>query len=179
MADLAVAGTYAGALFNLGMELGKTDEFLEEIKAVADLTKGSDEFDLFLKSPAISQSEKKRIVNETFEDKLSEELRNFLCILIDKERTGAIQGIAKAYEALYDEENRIADGTVYSMEALKQEQIDKLSEELSGLLKKTVRLSNVIDRGLIGGMVIRVEGKIIDRSVKKQLHDMLQSIKKA
>lgn len=56
---------------------------------------------------------------------------------------------------------------------------DKLSLVLKEKLKKTIELTNEIDKKLIGGVLLKVENKLIDGTVKGQLESIGRAIQGA
>ena len=47
-----------------------------------------------------------------------------------------------------------------------------MEEQAGKLLQKKIKLKNLTDPGLVGGVKIFVEGKVIDASVKGRLQDL-------
>ena len=98
--------------------------------------------------------------------------------MIDKGRTREIVRIRKDFINLYDKEKGIAEGKVYSAIALSEEQKAQFEKEMSKLLRKNVKLRNVVDKSLIGGVKIQADGKMIDKSLKADLQQLLEDMKK-
>ena len=68
---------------------------------------------------------------------------------------------------------------VISATELSETQVSALSELLSRKLNKEVEVSASTDPSLLGGLYIHVDGCVIDRSVKKQISDMKDSLKRS
>ena len=103
---------------------------------------------------------------------------NFLFVLVDKSRTAEISKIRKQYMRLYDKERNMAEGEIYSAIPLSEEQLAKFEEQMSALLHKQIKLRNIVDKELIGGIKIQVDGKMIDKSLRADLDGLLRSLKK-
>ena len=67
---------------------------------------------------------------------------------------------------------------VVSAVGLTSRQTSALAATLSQKLGKPVEISFGVDRSLIGGLCVYVDGLVIDHSVKKQLGDMRDAVKK-
>ena len=67
---------------------------------------------------------------------------------------------------------------VFSAVALGEEKISTLRDTLSKKLGKPVEIMPGIDPSLIGGLYIHVGGFVIDHSVKRQLADLKDSLKR-
>ena len=87
MAESVVSLTYGTALYEAAKDLGKEEEILIEIKQLALLVQAYEDFSEFLNSPAIMPKEKKEAVKKIMQPAFSQEMLNFVYVLIDKERT--------------------------------------------------------------------------------------------
>lgn len=172
MAELTVDLTYGSALYQAAVELGKKDLILEEAFQVLDVFEKEPDFYKFFTYPAISAKEKKEVLTNVFEGMICQELLNLLYVLVDKGRTARYKKIIMAYKDMVDREEGVTYGTVYSVEPLTDAQIKKMEEQLTKLISQDTRLENKLDAGLIGGVKILVDGRIIDASIRKRLDDL-------
>lgn len=177
MAELTVDKTYGTALYDAAKDLDRVDSIQEEAEAILEIFKREKTFYSYLKNPAVSAAEKKGALKNVFSGRISQEMLNFLYVLEDKGRFGHYERIVKAYIKLRDEEEGKATGVAYSVVPLKQEQLEKLQEQASKLLSTNVVLRNEIDKSLIGGVKVLVNGRLIDASLKKRLEDLTAAIK--
>ena len=122
MEESVVSLTYGTALYEAAKDLGKEEEILIEIKQLALLVQAYEDFSEFLNSPAIMPKEKKEAVKKIMQPAFSQEMLNFVYVLIDKGRTSQIKKIAKRYIELYDKDRGIAEGKVFSVVKLTPEQ---------------------------------------------------------
>ncbi len=176
MAELTVDMTYGGALWSAAGELGKREQFLEETQQLAELMEREEEFMRYLQDPVVSAGEKKDSLKAVFEGRLSPELLNLLYVLVDESRMGRLQGILRQYKKLADEEEGVAYGKILTTELLPPEKLARFEEETSRLIRMKVSLTNEIDRSLIGGVKIFVDGRLIDASLRKRLDDMAETV---
>lgn len=176
MAELTVATTYGQALFEAARDLNKTAEILEDSAGLLEVLEAEPDFFSFLNSPCIPAREKKQVLEKALGGKVCEEFLNLMYILVDKGRTRALPGIVKEYKILLSREEGYSYGRIVSVTPLSEAQLARFEEETGKLLKMKVRLENEIDTRLIGGIVIYIEGKIIDASVKTRLHVLAGSL---
>lgn len=176
MAELTVAKTYGEALFGAAKDLNKIEEILRDAQDMKVILEKEPDFFSFLTSPGVSAHEKKQILNNIFGDKASEELLNLMCILIDKGRILNFPKIVNAYVDLYNKQEGFSYGKIVSVKPLTPPHLEKFEAETGKLLNIKVKLENEIDTSLIGGVVIYVEGKIIDASVKNRLQSLADSL---
>lgn len=177
MAELTIDLTYGNALFKAAEELKIVDVIEEEATAVEDVFKNEPKLYAIINDPVISAAEKKDVLAKVFEGRISQELLNFLYVLVDKGRTRHYSRMIKAFKELRNKEEGFAFGTVYSVQPLDEEQMEKLQKETENLIKSKVKLENEIDKSLIGGIKILIDGRIIDASLKKRLEDLGATIR--
>jgi F-type H+-transporting ATPase subunit delta len=77
--------------------------------------------------------------------------------------------IAAHFEAFRSEVENTIDVDVVSAVALNSAQADKLKAALAKRLKRSVRMQNSVDPGLLGGAVVRAGDLVIDGSLKGRL----------
>ncbi len=179
MAELTVEITYGKALFEAATDRNKVNVILEELKEISTIFQKNPTFNEFFNTPVISGSEKKQVIEQVFGDHISHEALSFLMVLIDKRRMTSFNRIVKEYHKLINQDHRISQGTIFSVEPLTDIQLSSFEEKTSKLLQKKVKLVNKTDATLLGGIKIFIEGKIIDASIRKQLRDLEGSIKQA
>jgi ATP synthase F1 delta subunit len=176
MEALTIAATYGSALFEAARDLDKIDAIGEELAALDRIFRDEPDFFSLVCSPGIDAVGKKDAVKAVLEGRVTKELLNFLFILIDKRRIGGFHAIVKAYQTQVNANLGISIGTAYSAVPLSESRIKRLEEETGKLLKKNVRLDNLIDDDVIGGVRIFIEGKLIDASVRKRLDTMKEQL---
>jgi|LGVF01.1.fsa_nt_gb F-type H+-transporting ATPase subunit delta len=172
-----VAKTYSQALFEFALESDSLDNISEEFKFVVNsFNTYGDFFELF-KSPKISIDERKNIINEVFQEKISAEMLNFLFVVLDKRRANEIINVNKEFNKLVDEYKGIAQAFVKSAIELDEDEKKELISELSKLTGKEIRLKTAIDPDVIGGVYIKIGDKVIDGSVRNKLNVIKEELK--
>ena len=159
---------YAKALFMLATEENAVDKYSEELYTINSLITENDGYCELLSSPALELSERLSAVDEAFGD-FSENVVSFLKLLIEN---GHIKDlplfIEEYFELVRITSNRIT-ATVYSAVELDDKQKSALTDKLSKSCGKQVDAVYVVDKSLLGGVKVSVEGKTIDGSIDKQL----------
>jgi ATP synthase F1 delta subunit len=176
MEALTAATTYGTALFEVARDLNGIDAIGEELAALDRIFCDEPDFFGLVCNPGIDATGKKNAVKAVLEGRVTKELLNFMFILIDKRRIGGFRNIVKAYQAQVNANLGVSIGAVYSAVPLSEGRIKRLEDETGKLLKKNVRLDNLIDDGIIGGMRIFIEGKLIDASVRKRLDSLKEQL---
>ena len=176
--ELVVEMTYGSALFDAARELEKLEEIKGEIIQIDQILKGEPSFIELLRNPAIPKEKKKQMVREVFDGSVCREVMALLFILIDKDRIAHFHGIVKAYLRLYDRHYGEACGTIFSAVELTPEELEKFEKQTGTLLQETIKLKNVVDPSVLGGVKIAVDGKLIDASLSSRLKDLQTEIHK-
>lgn len=145
-------------------------EVQKMLHAFGDLLRESADLRNALESPAVSLS-RKRAVIDRFASQLAlpRMVRNFLMILSDKRRMGALNEIIEAFDILLDERLGFVRADVRSAHEVDAAQRTAIAERLSRVTGKQVRTHFTVDPELIGGVVARVGSKVYDGSVRGQL----------
>ena len=164
---------YAKALFDLAREDSNTGRIMQELETLADIIHSNKEISQALRHPEISKDEKIKVLEEICEKgKPGKSFMNFLRVLTRKNRLNLINGILLRYRDYYDKERKRARVFVRSAVKLNQSQINKLLKRLCQLLKEEVTLEVKIDPSLIGGLFLKIHGRIYDASVVRALLDI-------
>jgi len=179
MQETTVARNYAEALFDLAQRDDDLELYAQQLGLFADLVEAENDFRLFLASPQIEPSEKKKVVRDVFEGHVPDRLLRFLYVVIDKRRTRVLPEMAAEFKAIVNQHfGRLkVDITLASEpdEALKEE----LKERLGRMLEKEILPRFRIDPRIIGGVVIRVGDSFMDGSIRNRLHRLRRSMLKA
>ena len=172
-----VAKRYSNALFEVALEEKTLDKTGEELSFITDaLTEHRDLFKA-LKSPLIKPAEKKEMMGKIFDRQLSRETMNFIYILIDKNRSGALLEIDEEYHKLLAKHNNTTTAVATTAVSMTDQQIQELTEKLSKTSGKAVTLTNQVDPSIIGGVFIQMGDKIIDGTLKRRLGEIEDRLK--
>lgn len=171
-----IASRYAEALFQVGEENNSTTKLYEELNAVLDILKSDKSFYNVLKSPLISKGEKKDIIENIFNNRVQNDLKNFFKLLIDKERISSLELIHKSFKSLLNEKNNIVEGKAITAIPMSKEEIKKLEENLSNKYNTNIILENVVDKTILGGVLVKLGNKEIDGTIKTRLDNLKQEL---
>ena len=125
-----IANRYAEALFQLSEEENITKEIYNELHDVVEVIKNNKELDNVLKSPLVAKNEKTQLIEALFNNKINNDLKNFLKILVEKGRISSLKSIELTFKELLNDKHNIIEGTVISAIALTEKQVKELEEKL-------------------------------------------------
>ncbi|ODS00540.1 ATP synthase F0F1 subunit delta [Methyloceanibacter methanicus] len=173
-----VAGRYATALFELGLE----EKALEKIEA--DLTRfgqaldASEDLARLVRSPMFSAEEQGRALQAVLEEvKIDGLTKNFLLLVSKNRRLFAVPGMIAAFRALLADHRGEMSATVASAPPLNDTQITALKQALKAALGKDVMLDQRVDPSLLGGLTVKVGSRMIDTSLQTKLTRLKHAMK--
>ena len=167
-----IANRYAEALFQLSEEENISKEIYSELHDVVQLIKENKDLDNVFKSPLVAKNEKIDLIEALFNEKINNNLKNFLKILVEKGRISSLQSIELTFKELLNEKHNILEGTVISAVSLTTEKVKELEETLSKKYNKNITLENKVDKSILGGVLVRLGNIQIDGSVKTRLDNI-------
>lgn len=171
-----ISKRYAVALFELAKETGKIDLFNNQVELIYNSIKDDKEFLTVLNHPRISGGEKFNLFQNIYKDNISEEILGLISIVVNKNRETEILEILETFLELVKDYKGITTAYVFSAIALNDEQLTKIKENLSKNLNKEIIIEASVKPELIGGLLINVDGKVIDNSIKRNLDDIKKSL---
>lgn len=167
---------YAKSLMDLTIESGQLDAVRKDLKLVLSTIENNRELGLLLESPVVKKDKKISVLSAIFEKKISKISMSFLTLITTKNRESQLASILKAFEEQYKAHNNIFTAVVTSANGLDQKTKDKVLELVKTQMKGEVELIEKIDANTIGGFVLRIGDKQIDRSVASDLHNLKKKL---
>lgn len=172
-----VSKTYGEALFELAVEENKAQDMLEEIRTVQAVLAENPDYDKLMKHPGIPKQEKVQVMENVFKGRLSNELTGFMEIIITKERYNELQEIFGYFIDKVKEMQKIGVAFVTTAVELTEEQrADVCSRLLETTVYETMEMHYSVDPSLIGGMVVRVNDRVVDSSIRTKLNDLTKQL---
>ncbi len=179
MKNTILARRYAKALFSLGKQEGKIEEYSEKLGIIAALFDDEaagvrDAVANPLYPLDVRQKVMAKIADNVQADTI---LSNFLTLVVDKNRAGILPDIADELRIMTDKDRNISHGVVVSAVALDDALLAKVQATLEKLTGTQVLLETKVDPSIIGGIVAKVGDLVLDGSIKTQLNGLKESIK--
>ena len=173
-----LAQVYANALFEVASEHDVSDEVREQLGQFADALEGDREMQVFFFSPYFSTEEKKKGLGSTVSD-ADPIILNFLELLIEKHRMPAVFRVRKAFQALYDEENKLLPVEITSAIELDDTTIRSIGDRIGEQTGRKVDVSASVDPEVLGGLVVRVGNTVLDASVRTRIESLRKEVARA
>lgn len=180
MISSAVVNRYANALVDVVVSPSAGIDpalAVQQLRAFLAAVQSAPELRIVLASPAVSMARKRAVVRRVAEAlELERVVRNFLLVLTDHRRAGAIAEMVEAFDVLLDERLGFVRAEVHSAFELSQAQRESLSQVLAELARSKVRMHFSVDPELIGGVTAHLGSKVFDGSVRGRLSKMRERL---
>jgi F-type H+-transporting ATPase subunit delta len=167
MAKKAYARRYAQAVFEIALEKKELDRWRADLQKIVGAVSDST-FLAALDSPKIKIEDKSRFLTERLGD-INPLALNLVLLLIARTGVGLITKIADEYKRLLDSYHGIETAEVTTAVPLDDKDKRKLAEKLGALVGAEVELKTEVDPEILGGIIARVGGKLLDGSTRSKL----------
>jgi F-type H+-transporting ATPase subunit delta len=167
---------YSRALFQLARETGEEEQIGREIEQFFAVYSDSDLREV-LTNPAFNLTSRRKILQQvTQAQQLSPLTVKFLSLLLERDRLAYLDGIVGSYRRMLNEAQGRVEAKVVSASTLDPALTEQLRQRLRAISGKDVVLQAETDQQLLGGLLIELEGKVYDGSIRTQLERMKQRI---
>ncbi len=163
---------YAQAVFEIALKANALEQWQADLQKIASAV-GDAALMAWLENPKIRFEDKVRLVSERLPG-INPLALNLVRLLIAKGKPGIIGDIANEYQRLLDSHHGVEQAEVITAIPLSEEDKQKLAEKLGAIIGKKILLKPRVDPGVIGGIVARIDGKLLDAST----HSKLEALRK-
>ncbi|HTL05306.1 MAG TPA: ATP synthase F1 subunit delta [Gemmatimonadales bacterium] len=175
MRTATIAKNYAEALFSLGEQSGRAEEYARLIEALAAAVHASPRVETVLMSPKVTKARKAELLAAALPG-APKEFGLFLQAVIKRGRQLLLPEISIEYANLLDVKfNRIRAGVTLARQpdpALQAQIVDALSKALG----KEVLAGFAVEPEILGGAVVRVGERMLDGSVRRKLKQLRRQL---
>jgi F-type H+-transporting ATPase subunit delta len=170
-----IARPYAEAVFSRADETGAMDQWSEMLELLAAIVVDPAMVRV-VSNPLFDPADLTRLLLDIGGERLSDEGTNLVKLLVQNGRLTLLPEIARLFDMLKAEKDRMLKVHVISAYALKPAQEKKLAEALKTKLGREVSITSEKDPSLIGGVHIRAGDTVIDGSVRGQLQQLANEL---
>ena len=179
MKNFAISRRYARALRIIAKEDGQAETYRQELDGFSGLLIKEKELERAIANPLYDTVSRRKVLEKTLAKlNLSTVITSFLLLLFEKGRIGFLNDINAYYQKLADELKGLARAELISATELSTESVEKIRESLSKMTGKEIMLNITQDPSLIGGVVTKIGDLVLDGSIKTQLSNMKESLKR-
>ncbi len=163
------ARVYGGSLYDLAAEEQLTDHIKQQMAQILQLFRENPDYIRLLSEPSIPSKERTGLIDKAFGGQAEKYLVSFLKLLCERNILAEFAGCCEEFTRRYNVDHNIEEATVTSATELSADQMTALKEKLEKISGKQINLIQRIDRTVLGGLRVELEGKQLDGTVQGRL----------
>jgi F-type H+-transporting ATPase subunit delta len=174
----SVVNTYARAFADVVMDK-KLDpaKTLAEAQQISALVRESGELREVWVAPSIPAEQKRAVLDAIVKRAgISQMVRNFIAVLIDKGRVHFLQEIVAEFAHELNLRLGFAEAEITTTRELGADERSALEADLAKVTGKRIRARYDQDKSILGGAIARVGSTVYDGSVKGQLEKIREQL---
>ena len=170
MSNLLIARRYAKALAGVAEGLDGLVQIQQELAAVVSAAKDNADLKFLISYQLLTPAQKAAALDAILvASGGSDTIRKFFRVVIQSMRLNLVYELSNAFNEVVNERMGIVEANVYTAQPMSTSQFTALTEVLSNLTGKQVRINWHQDCSIIGGVRVQVGSTIYDASLKGQL----------
>ena len=155
--SITSAERYSLALFELSEEKNLLVQVETQCSSLLNLINKCKDFSNLIKDPTTAQDDLLKVIDRISVDfKFENLLKNFLSFLITKRRFFYVEQILKSFIETCSKKRGELKAELKSAKELSDDEISKITDELTKNFSSKIKLNYKHDQSLIGGLVVQV-----------------------
>lgn len=167
-----ISKEYAAALFALGCECGEEQQLMRELEHIARLLEQHPDYMALISSPAVPLGERLAVLGALLEGRFCDHTVSFIQLLCEKGRVRSFFECVQEYRHLLDAKMAMAVARVSSAIELTEQEKHALIKKLEHMSGATVTLECTVDPSLLGGVIVEMDGRVMDGSLRRRLQQV-------
>jgi F-type H+-transporting ATPase subunit delta len=182
---VGVSARYAKALLDLAddkraTDPGAVDRIGTELEALFALCRDNHDMRAFIADPRFNTAIQRERMFKVLESAgITGEVRNLVGVLIANRRLSALPSVAQAFGGLIAARRGQQTAEVTTAHALSDTQRAQIAARLTEAGYSNVRLSETVDKSILGGLIVRIGSRLYDNSIKSKLQRLQYAMKGA
>ena len=178
-----VSRRYGKALFEIARENSLEQNMANDIARLLEILESNNLFKKLFNSPLLSSKKQEVLVDNIFSTtdrkkiKVNKNIFIFLKVLALNRRLKILKSSLYAFQSMVKEMKQEINVSVTTATPLDDEVINNIKKVLSDSTKKKINLVGVIDKKIIGGIILRVGSFLIDTSIRSKILKINNAIK--
>jgi F-type H+-transporting ATPase subunit delta len=171
-----IATRYAAALFEAASRERTIEETLEHLTRLGRLLREHPPLRQLLLNPDVDPPDKVGVLDRTLQGSWSSLVRAFVAMVAGLGRAELLADIVESFTAQVEAAQGRLRVLVRSAHALSDGVLERLRTRLERQEGKTIELRTELAPELLGGLQVHLDHRVIDGSVRRQLHDLRQRL---
>lgn len=167
---------YGEGLYALCLEENLVSDGLSQLETLAQSFREQPEFLQLLSNMSLPKPERLQILDNALRGQIHPYLLNFLKILCERGMLWEFDGCVKAFRSLYYQDHAILEAWATTSVPLGDAQKEKLISRLNMMTGKKIVLKEKVDPSVMGGIMLEMDGKRYDNTIKHRLSAIYQAM---
>lgn len=174
----STARPYADALYAVAMQEGSAEPTLSGLEQVGRILREIPEVNLLLLQPEVDHAAAEGVL-QTISDGCSPLVGRFVRLLFARRRMAILPEVTLAYRDQLDRDQGVVRGRLESARPVPPEVQRQVAEALGHRTGKRVILNAAEEPGLIGGLRVILEDRVLDVTVAGRLRGLRRQLRAA
>lgn len=174
-----VASRYAKALFDSTSDSGDVEKVAADLKALQDLLSQVPEFTKFIENPSIAVVDKVQFADQQFGASINLWVLRLIKILMENHRMAIFPQVVEHFSHLLNQRDNVTQAEIVTAVELEAELCKRLQKTLESTFHfSRVDIQNRVEPGLLGGIIVKIQDKVIDGSYIGRLEALRKQVGK-
>lgn len=174
--DHKLASRYARAIGELAHEADALERVEGELARLADAMRSDDQFRLVIENDRVPLATKQDLLLRVAGEEHHRLTGLFIRLVVQKRRAAYLDQMYEAFVAFANTIRGVVEVEISSATALHDDEVSGLANSLGKYTGKQVRIANVVDPDIMGGIIARVGDLVIDGSVRQRLERLKETL---
>ena len=163
---------YAEALFLLAKESGTEKQTLRDLELIQSILQDNPTYLQLLVSPAIPMRERSQALEQVLTGAVQDTVICFARLFCERGHMQSFDSCLEEFRNLCELSQQVSTAYVTSVVPLTEAEQKTLVTKLETMSSHSVRLECSLDPSILGGVIVRMDGSILDGSLKRRLSEM-------
>ena len=169
---------YARALLKSALDAKIEDKVYLEMQTLAKSYLEVPQLRLTIDNPMLSKDKKQMLLLTAVGEKPSELTKSFIQLVLKEDRENVMQFMANSYITLFRKQKNVIRGKLTTAAHVSAQTEQKMRQMVESKTNGTVEFETEVNPDIIGGFILEYDTYRMDASVKTQLNNILNTLKK-
>ena len=171
-----VASRYAQAIFETAKTEGQIEEVGEQFALIGRLLRDHPDLRQLMRNPDVDPEDKVGVLDRTLKGSWSALVRAAIEMAVAMGRASSLPEITETFQDFVDEDQGRLRVVVRSAYPLPEAVLHRMRAMLEQRERKRIEMTSEVDRELLGGFQVRLDHRLIDGSIQRQLVELRQQL---
>ena len=169
---------YSRALLKSAIDQKLEDQVCQEMQQLAKSYIDVPALRQTIDNPMLSKDSKQILLTTAAGQLVSQLTQSFISLVLKEDRENMIQFMANSYVTLYRKQKNVIRGKLTTAARVSAQTEQKMRQMVESKTQGTVEFETEVNPDIIGGFILEYDTFRMDASVKSQLNNILNTLKK-